>query len=173
MNMDTRNVVDEFRGKTVDEIKSSLDSRRKVLEIAIENLERDFNMGSIVRSANAFNVRAIHIIGKKQWNKRGAMVTDRYMNLFHYKTVDEFAASIKDKHVIGIDNVLDSQSLSNSSFPKESVLVFGSEKSGLSEKMISVCETIVAIEQFGSTRSINVGVAAGIAMYAWLQQHEL
>lgn len=173
MDRDTRNVIDEFRGKTVDEIKSSLDSRRKVLEIAIENLERDFNMGTIVRSANAFNVRAVHIIGKKQWNKRGAMVTDRYMNVFNYKTVDEFIANMKDKHVIGIDNVSGSQSLNDVTLPKESILVFGSERSGLSDTMISACEKIVSIEQFGSTRSINVGVAAGIVMYTWLQRHEL
>lgn len=173
MEDDKRNVLDEFRGMPVDDIKASLDLRRHALEIAIENVERDFNMGTIVRSANAFNVQAIHVIGKKQWNRRGAMVTDKYMNLYYHKSVEDFIAVIKDTHIIGIDNVANSQPLSAVALPKKSVLVFGSEQAGLSETMINTCEMVVAIEQFGSTRSINVGVAAGIAMYSWVQQHVL
>jgi tRNA G18 (ribose-2'-O)-methylase SpoU len=173
MNEDTRNVTDEFRGRTVEEIKAKLDKRRMPLQIAIENLERDFNMGTIVRTANAFNVRTIHVVGRRQWNKRGAMVTDRYMNIEYHPTVAEFQQAVKDAAIIGIDNVDGSQPLAKVKLPQNAVLVFGSEGPGLSEEMISACEQLVAIEQFGSTRSVNVGVAAGIAMYAWLQQNVL
>lgn len=173
MDEDKRNVTDEFRGMSVDMIKRRLDGRRIPLEIAVENLERDFNMGTIVRTANAFNVATIHIVGRRQWNKRGAMVTDRYMNIHYYATVDEFKAGTQGKEVIGIDNVEGSESLAKVSLPKNAVLVFGSEGNGLSSEMIRACRQLVAIEQFGSTRSINVGVAAGIVMYAWLQKHAL
>jgi tRNA G18 (ribose-2'-O)-methylase SpoU len=173
MPEDTRNVIDEFRGMTVEAIKAELDKRRLPLEIAIENLERDFNMGTIVRTANAFNVSKIHVIGRRQWNKRGAMVTDRYMNIAYYPTIEEFVLGVHGHTIIGIENGDGSQPLSETALPQNAVLVFGSESNGLSAEMIAVCKKLVAIEQFGSTRSVNVGVAAGIAMYAWLQEHIL
>jgi len=172
-NGDKRNVIDEFRGMTVEAIKAELDTTRQPLQIAIENLERDFNMGTIVRNANAFNVSTVHIIGKKQWNRRGAMVTDRYMNIQYHATVDDFKNTVGNLEIIGIDNIEGSQLLGDVKLPRDAVLVFGSEGSGLSEVMIAACQHVVAIEQFGSTRSLNVGVASGIAMYAWVQQHVL
>jgi tRNA G18 (ribose-2'-O)-methylase SpoU len=172
-NGDTRNVVDEYRGMTIDAIRADLDSKRQPLQIAIENVERDFNMGTIVRNANAFNVATIHIIGRKQWNKRGAMVTDRYMNIVYHVSVAEFIKAIGATPIIGIDNIEGSVPLGQTKLPREAVLVFGSEGSGLSDAMISACQQIVAIEQFGSTRSLNVGVASGVVMYNWIQQHVL
>lgn len=173
MQEDTRNVTDEFKGMSVTAIKAELDKRRFPVEIAIENLERDFNAGTIMRNANAFNVRAVHIIGRRQWNKRGAMATDHYMNVFYHPTVGAFVAATAGKHLIGIDNCEGSRPLGGYSFPSDAVLVFGSEGPGLSREMIAACEAVVAIEQFGSTRSVNVGVASGIALYAWFQQEIL
>jgi tRNA G18 (ribose-2'-O)-methylase SpoU len=170
---DTRNVTDEFKGMSVEAIKTKLDNRRFPVEIAIENLERDFNAGTIMRNANAFNVRAVHIVGRRQWNKRGAMATDLYMNVFYHPTIDDFMHATGGKHIIGIDNIDDSAPLGSFTFPDNPVLVFGSEGPGLSPEMIAVCESIVAIEQFGSTRSVNVGVASGIVLYTWLQRHIL
>jgi len=169
---DTRNVVDEFKGMTVDAIRESLDARRHSLQIAVENIERDFNMGTIVRNANAFNVSVVHIIGRRQWNKRGAMATDKYLHVIYHSSVNAFAASVTGR-IIGIDNIAGSIPLASATLPSDAILVFGSEGAGLSSEMIAACEEIVAIEQFGSTRSVNVGVASGIAMYAWLQQHVL
>ncbi len=173
MTDDRRNVIDEFRNMTVEEIKGTLDTRRHTLQIAIENLERDFNMGTIVRNANAFNIDKVHVIGRRQWNKRGAMATDLYMNVEYHLTVADFLQAIKGRHLIGVDNIEGSKSLSKVSLPSDAVMVFGSEGSGLSKEIVDACEKIVAIEQFGSTRSVNVGVASGIAMYVWIQQHVL
>ncbi len=172
---DTRNVIDKFRGKEVDAIVSELDQTRSELEIAVENLERDFNMGTIIRNANAFNVRKVHIIGRKQWNKRGAMKTDAYLHLEYYQTPAEFFAAMQEagREVIAIDIVENSKPLGEVSLPYNSVLVFGSEGPGLTEELRNGASGIVHIEQFGSTRSVNVGVASGIAMYAWVQQHRL
>ncbi len=171
MNEDTRNVTDEFRGMSVDDIKTSLDRRRQPLQVAVENVTRDFNMGTIVRNANAFNVSMIHVIGRRQWNKRGAMATDKYMHIVYHASVADFVASMAGTHIIGIDNIEGSVPLASTTLPRDAVLVFGSESDGLSDDMAAACEQIIAIEQFGSTRSVNVGVASGIAMYAWLQQH--
>lgn len=170
---DTRNVVDEFRNMTVEAIKAELDTRRHSFAVAIENYQHDFNIGTIVRNANAFNASAVHVIGKRHWNRRGAMVTDRYMNIYHHATAEEFVAAVGDVPLMGIDNVPGSQPLASVALPENAVLVFGGEGPGLSEEMQKKCQQLVAIEQFGSTRSVNVGVASGIVMYTWLQQHAL
>lgn len=172
-NGDQRNVTDQYRNWTVEAIKKDLQQRAFPLHIAIENIQHDINIGSIVRSANAFNVAGVHIIGKRHWNRRGAMSTEKYLELYHHKTVDEFIiwAKKNSKTVIGIDNIEGSKNLSTYEFPVNAVLVFGQEGPGLSEEIQTKCQDIVAIEQFGSTRSVNVGVAAGIVMYAWIQQN--
>ena len=170
---DSRNVLDQYRYWTVAAIKADLDKSRVNLHVAIENWQHDLNIGTIVRNANAFNVFAVHIIGKRHWNRRGAMVTDRYLDIFQHATVEEFVKAVKDRHIIAVDNLPGSVSLSQTKLPKKAVLVFGGEGPGLSDEMVAASEMMVAIEQFGSTRSVNVGVASGIAMYAWVQQHAL
>jgi tRNA G18 (ribose-2'-O)-methylase SpoU len=172
---DTRNVLDYYRYWTVEAIKADLDAARQPLEIAVENLSRDFNMGTIIRNANAFNVQAVHIIGKRQWNKRGAMVTDVYMNIIYHESVAAFIGAVRqrDRAVIAVDIVPGSVALANSTLSNNALLVFGAEGPGLSAELLAAADQVVHIEQFGSTRSVNVGVASGIAMYAWMQTHAL
>ncbi len=172
---DQRNVLDKYRYWTVDAIKEDLNKHRIGLEIAIENLERDYNMGTIVRSANAFNIQKVHIIGRKQWNKRGAMVTDLYMNIEYHDDVQAFKKAMDQakREIIAIDIIEGATGLSEVELAKDAVLVFGAEGPGLSKELLSVSTQVVMIEQLGSTRSVNVGVAAGIAMYAWVSRHEL
>jgi tRNA G18 (ribose-2'-O)-methylase SpoU len=172
-NGDVRNVVDKYRYWTVDAIKADLDKDRVDLHIAVENWQHDMNIGTIVRNANAFNVSAVHIIGKRHWNRRGAMVTDRYLNIFQHATVDAFVAAVGDRRIIAIDNMPGSVPLSDTKLPEHAVLVFGGEGPGLSDEMIQASEVMVHIEQFGSTRSVNVGVASGIVMYNWIQSQGL
>lgn len=171
---DRRNVEDKYRYWTVEAIKADLDTKRADVHVAIENWQHDINIGTIVRSANAFNVACVHIIGKRHWNRRGAMVTDRYLNIVQHATVAEFVAAMQadgNRRIVAIDNLDGATPLSSTRLPKHTVLVFGGEGPGLSEEMVQASEAMVMIEQFGSTRSVNVGVAAGIVMYAWLQQH--
>lgn len=170
---DVRNVIDRYRYWSNEAIAADMRKRSAGLEIAIENWQHDFNIGSIVRTANAFNVSRVHIIGKRQWNKRGAMVTNRYLEIIYHPTVKNFVASLDDRQVIAVDNIEGSVALSSVLLPKKTVLVFGGEGPGLSADMLAASRQVVAIEQFGSTRSVNVGVAAGIVMYSWLQQHSL
>ena len=173
LNQDPRNLVDQYKGKAVEEIARDMKSKAFPLHIAIENLQHDFNIGSIVRSANAFNVAGVHIVGKRHWNRRGAMATEKYLQLYHHQSVEEFAewAKLNALTIVGVDNVEGSVPLQKYKFPDNLILVFGQEGPGLSEEMKTFCEAVVAIEQFGSTRSVNVGVAAGIVMYEWVRTY--
>lgn len=170
---DSRNVIQKYRYFTVEAIKADLDISRNDLEIGIENWQHDMNIGTIVRNANAFNIAKVHIIGKRHWNKRGAMVTDVYMHIEHHETVHDFVKAVSGRHIIAIDNQPGAINLNDTELPSHSVLVFGGEGPGLSKEMIEASEHMVAIEQFGSTRSVNVGVAAGIVLYQWVQKYVL
>jgi tRNA G18 (ribose-2'-O)-methylase SpoU len=150
-----------------------LDTKRHKLQIAIENWQHDLNIGSVVRTANAFNVSAVHIVGKRDWNKRGAMVTDKYLRVIHHPTIADFAIWCKenDLPIIGIDNVPTSKQLEGSALPESCVLLFGQEGAGMSDEGIAACEVLYAIQQYGSTRSMNASAAGAIAMYHWALQH--
>lgn len=174
-NGDRRNVLDKYRYWSNDSIKAELNNSRVSLHVAIENWQHDFNIGTIVRAANAFNVETVHIIGKRHWNKRGAMVTDKYMNIEHHSSVEGFVSRMnrESRAITAIDILPGAKPLSETDLPEKTVLVFGGEGPGLSKEMQQAASQIVMIEQFGSTRSVNVGVAAGIAMYIWVQQNVL
>ncbi len=170
---DRRNVVDSYRYWRMDAIVADLDARRQPLHVAIQNWEHDFNIGSIVRTANAFNVEAVHIVGRRRWNRRGAMVTDRYLHVVHHESVADLVAWLSERDVVmvGVDNLPGSVPLETEHLPERCCLVFGSEGPGLTDEMVAACERLVAITQHGSTRSINAGAAAAIAMYHWAVQH--
>ena len=166
---DRRNVVDRYRYWKLDEIVADLDRTRHRLHVAIQNWEHDFNIGSMVRTANAFNVAGVHIVGRRRWNRRGAMVTDRYLHVRHHPDVADFASWLADAGyaAVGVDNLEGSVALERTELPRDVCLVFGSEGPGLTDELVAVCERLVAITQYGSTRSINAGAAAAIAMYHW------
>ena len=170
---DRRNVVDQYRYWRHEAIVEDLDLRRHPFHVAVENWEHDFNIGSVVRNANAFLAAAVHIIGKRRWNRRGAMVTDRYQHVLHHPTIDDFVAwaEERDLPIVGIDNLPDSVPIETTDLPDRCVLLFGQEGPGLSEAARSAAGIVCSIAQFGSTRSINAGVASGIAMHHWILQH--
>ena len=172
-NGDRRNVLDKYRYWKVSAIVADLDTKRHSLQIAIENWQHDLNIGSIVRTANAFNVSAVHIVGKRDWNRRGAMVTDRYLTVIHHPTVEEFAKWCNENSlpIIGIDNVSGSKPLESAQLPEKCVLLFGQEGAGMSDEAIAACEVLYDINQYGSTRSMNASAAGAIAMYHWALQH--
>ena len=170
---DTRNVVDRYRYWSMDAIVADLDARRHPFHVAIENWQHDLNIGSIVRSANAFLADTVHIVGRRRWNRRGAMVTDRYQHVLHHDTIEELVAwaSARDLPIIAIDNVPGSVLIERFALPRACVFLFGQEGPGLSDAAIAAADAVVEIAQFGSTRSINASAAAAIAMHAWVQQH--
>ena len=168
---DTRNLIDEYKGLTNEQVFSKLSKNRAPLEIAIENVEHDFNIGSIVRTANSFNVAKVHIIGKKKYNRRGAMCTDKYLEIVHHSTIDGFLKTQEDRELVAIENNTPrAKALHDKKFDKNTTLIFGSENNGISDELLEASTDVRFIESFGSTRSVNVGVAAGIAMYEYARQ---
>ena len=175
---DRRNVVDRYRYWKLDAIVSDLDARRARLlparlQVAIQNWQHDFNIGSIVRTANAFNVERVHIVGNSRWNRRGAMVTDRYLHVVHQPDEQSLAAYCASEAVslVGVDNLPGAVPLETTALPSACCLVFGSEGPGLTDEMVAACRQLVSITQYGSTRSLNAGAAAAIAIYQWTLQH--
>ncbi|QXT64242.1 RNA methyltransferase [Tessaracoccus palaemonis] len=170
---DRRNVVDRYRYWRLEAIVADLDDSRSRLHVAIQNWEHDFNIGSIVRTANAFNVAGVHIVGRRRWNRRGAMVTDRYLHVHHHADEAELLDWLRERGVtpVGVDNLPGSVPLETAQLPADCCLVFGSEGPGLTDSMVAGCDALVAITQTGSTRSMNAGAAAAIAMYHWRLQH--
>jgi tRNA G18 (ribose-2'-O)-methylase SpoU len=172
-NGDSRNVIDRYRYWSMDAIVADLDQHRHPFHVAIENWQHDMNIGSIVRSANAFAADTVHIIGRKRWNKRGAMVTDRYQHVIHHETVEAFTAwaAAENLPILAIDNVPGCVKIETYALPERCVLLFGQEGPGLSPEAIAASEAVIEITQFGSTRSINASAAAAVAMHAWVMQH--
>jgi tRNA G18 (ribose-2'-O)-methylase SpoU len=170
---DTRNVVDAYRYWTRDAIIADVDERRHPLHIAIENFGNDANIGAVVRTANAFAVDTVHIVGRRRWNRRGAMVTDRYQRLRHHDTTAELLTFAADAGltVVAVDNVPGAVRLEHTALPRDCLLIFGQEGPGITADAKAGAAVTVSIAQFGSTRSINAAVAAGIAMHTWIAQH--
>lgn len=172
---DRRNVIDRYRYWRREAIVDDLDTRRHGFHVAIENWEHDRNIGAVVRNANAFLAAEVHIVGRRRWNRRGAMVTDRYQHVRHHPTITEFVtwAAETGLALVGIDNLPGSRPIESAELPDRCVLLFGQEGPGLSLEAREAAGEVLSITQFGSTRSINAGVASGIAMHAWIRQHAL
>jgi len=170
---DRRNVVDRYRYWTVEAIVADLDRRRHPLHVAVENWQHDLNIGSVVRTANAFNAATVHVVGNRRWNRRGAMVTDRYMHVLHHPGIEDLVAWAHGRSlpVLGVDNLPGAVPLEGYPMPRECVLLLGQEGPGLSGAAHEACDAVLSIAQFGSTRSINAGAAAAIAMHAWVRRH--
>lgn len=171
---DTRNLIDEYKGLSNEQVFDALSKKRTGLEIAIENVEHDFNIGSIVRTANSFNVSKIHIIGKKKYNRRGAMCTDKYLEIIHHATLKDFLNTQENRELVAIENNTPrAKELHNKKFGQNTTLIFGSENNGITKELLEKTNDVRYIESFGSTRSVNVGAAAAIAMYEWTRQNVL
>lgn len=170
---DRRNVVDRYRYWSLEAIRADLDTRRHGFHVAIENWQHDFNIGTVVRTANAFLAAEVHIVGNRRWNRRGAMVTDRYQHVRHHPTVEDLASYLREQGLPlhGVDNLPGSRHLESMALPERVCFLFGQEGPGLSEAAREACDATFSIAQFGSTRSINASAAAAIAMHTWVVQH--
>ena len=167
---DTRNVIDRYRYWRMEAIVADLDAHRHPFHVAIENWQHDMNIGSIVRSANAFAADTVHIVGRRRWHKRGAMVTDRYQHVMYHETVADLAAwaMAEGLPIITVDNVPGCVPIETFEWPEACIMLFGQEGPGVTEEATKVATAIVEITQYGSTRSINASAAAAIAMYSWV-----
>ena len=173
---DVRNLIDRYKGLSNERVKNILSIKRVELEVAIENIDHDFNVGTIVRSANNFNVQCVHIIGRKKYNRRGAMCTDKYIEIKYWQDTERFIEDQRNRgrEIVAIENnIKRARPINDKKFIQATTLIFGSEGNGISERLVDESDDVRYIESFGSTRSLNVGVAAGVAMYEWVRQNVL
>ncbi len=170
---DRRNVADRYRYWRVEAIVADLDARRHGFAVAIENWQHDLNIGTVVRTANAFLAREVIIVGRRRWNRRGAMVTERYQHVRHVVSIAGLVETCGDATIVAVDNLPGAVPIETITLPRRCVLLFGQEGPGLSPEARAAARLICSIAQFGSTRSINAGVAAGIAMHTWIRQHAI
>jgi tRNA G18 (ribose-2'-O)-methylase SpoU len=168
---DRRNVVDRYRYWRREAVVADLDARRHPFHVAVENWQHDLNIGTVVRNANAFLAAEVHIVGRRRWNRRGAMVTDRYQHVRHHATLEDFAAWAGELPVLGIDNLPGAEPIDGYALPERCVLLFGQEGPGLSAEARELAHAVLAIRQFGSTRSINAAAASAVAMHEWIRRH--
>ena len=170
---DSRNVVDKYRYWSMEAIVADLDTHRHSFHVAIENWQHDLNIGSIVRTANAFLADTVHIVGRRRWNRRGAMVTDRYQHVLHHPTIEDLLAYAREHQltIVAVDNVETSQPIESTPLPHNCIILFGQEGPGLSPEAIAAADQVIEITQFGSTRSLNASAAAAIVMHAWIREH--
>nr|WP_255378372.1 TrmH family RNA methyltransferase [Quadrisphaera sp. DSM 44207] len=170
---DRRNVVDRYRYWTVEAVVADLDTRRAPLHVAVEDFAHDLNIGSVVRTANAVNAAGVHVVGRRRWNRRGAMVTDRYLHVHHHPDAEALLAWAHGAGlpVLGVDNAPGAVPLETTDLPLACVMAFGSEGAGLSATLLAGCDAVLSIDQSGSTRSLNAGAAAAIALHAWVRRH--
>lgn len=165
-----RNVADKFKPMPDEDIKAELQSTAFPYAVCFEHVIGDFNMGTAIRNANAFNAKEVFYIGNKKWDKRSAVGVHNYTEVKWLSTVDEFI-SLRDRYVIvGIDCVPGAVSLPSYPFKENTLFVFGEEGVGLTPAMQAMCEAIVFIPQYGSVRSINVGTASGIIMHEFVSR---
>jgi tRNA G18 (ribose-2'-O)-methylase SpoU len=170
---DSRNVVDRYRYWRMEAIVADLDTRRHPFSVAIENWQHDLNIGSIVRTANAFLADTVHIVGRRRWNRRGAMVTDRYQHVLHHPEIGDLVDWARERGlpILAVDNVPGSVAVESFAMPERCILLFGQEGPGLSPEALAAADSVVEIPQFGSTRSINASAAAAIVMHEWVRRH--
>ncbi len=169
---DRRNVIDRYRYWSREAIVADLDERRFDVHVAVENFQHDFNIGTVVRNANAFGAKAVHIVGRRRWNRRGAMVTDRYQHVEHHDSVAALAdwADGEGLSLVGIDNLDGSVPIETVTLPERCVLLFGQEGPGLTPEAVAAASAVVEITQYGSTRSVNASAAGAVVMYEWCRR---
>lgn len=165
---DTRNVIDYYKEWENDQIKADLDTRRLPFVVGFENVSGDFNKASGIRNSNAFLAKESWIIGKKQWDRRGAVGTHNYIHLKYAPSLDDIYLNqpyIRDMRWVAVDNVPGAIPVTEYEWSPNTFMIFGEEARGVSPMGLGMADDVVMIPQLGSVRSLNVSVASGIIMY--------
>jgi tRNA G18 (ribose-2'-O)-methylase SpoU len=168
------NVIDEYKFMMFDEIKNDLSLKRAEFTSVFLNLTHDFNKAVGVRNHNAFAGNDIWFIGRKQWDKRGAVGTYHYEDIHYAANWEIFLENKPEGPIICVENMVNDtrhRHLDTFRIPKNAIFVYGEEKVGISSDILFCADYILSIPMFGSVRSLNVSVASGIIMYEYRRQH--
>ena len=171
---ETRNIIDYYHYWDNEAIKADLDDKRHNFSILCCNVVGDFNLSTIIRNSNAFLAKEVIIYGKKRYDRRGAVGTQNYTNFKYVKIIEDLKEVLHDEkyHVVGIDNIGDCKNIEKYTWPKDKhvLMIFGEEQIGIPKDVLSLCDDILYINQYGSVRSLNVGSASAIAMFSYCSQ---
>lgn len=169
-SLDKRNIVDKYKYWNHDAIIADLDLSRNNFSVLCTNIIGDFNIGTVIRNANAFLASEVIIYGSRRYDRRGTVGTHLYTKFKHVRIGSEEEIKKLKKNgvtIIGVDNIPRAKTIENYDWQLDShiILVFGEESCGISDEVKEMCDDFVYITQYGSVRSLNVGTASGIAMY--------
>lgn len=162
---ETRNIIDHYWYWSTEAIKADLDTKRHPFAILCSNLYNDFNIATVIRNSNAFLAQKVFVYGKRKWDKRGAVGTHHYQHIEYLPESFDLEKLKEDYTFVAIDNVDGATPINEFAWPENTLMLFGQEQIGLPAELLTLCEHVVYIKQFGSVRSLNVGCASAIAMY--------
>lgn len=164
--------MDVYKYWSTEAILADLDTKRHNFSVLCANVHGDFNIGTVIRNANAFLAQEVMLYGRRKWDRRSAVGTHNYTHFKHVRDIDALAEIKSGSYVIGVDNIEDAEPIDFADIPmdKHVVFAFGEEQVGLPREMIDICDKLVYIRQFGSVRSLNVGTASGIVMYEYCRR---
>jgi tRNA G18 (ribose-2'-O)-methylase SpoU len=170
-----RNVIDRFKNMPDEEIKKELQRTAHPVAVCMEQWQGDFNISTLIRNANAFNVEKVFYFGRKRYDRRGTVGTHNYTDIQFLDGGYDQLETLKDQYTfVGIDNNVSQKTFKLGEFDwnmlsKPPLMIFGEEGTGLTQQAIQMCHILVEIPQYGSVRSLNVGTSSGVLLYDYVR----
>jgi tRNA G18 (ribose-2'-O)-methylase SpoU len=172
MELDTRNVQDRFKHWTTDLIKETVKKESLPFSVLMQQLESDFNIGSVFRSANGFGASEVYYYGKKRYDRRGQVGVNNYFDIKFLKTLDD-VSSLKEKYkFVALELTENAVDLRSFVWPNNSLMIIGEESLGVSKELLDMSDYVVKIPLMGSVRSYNAACASSIAMYDFVSKYK-
>ena len=168
------NVIERFKKNLAEEIRADLDERRTDVVMILQHINYNINIGTIIRSNNAFLGKEVFVVGRRRYDKRGSCGTYHYERVYHCDNLNEVVEYL---HSLGytiyaVDNIMEYNPINimDEKFPKKSAFLFGEENGGLTQEEIELCDKMIYIQMYGSVRSLNVACAATVVEYEYSKQ---
>ena len=165
------NVADQYKGMEVEDIKSKLAAKAFPCAVMMENWQGDFNLAQCVRNANAFGAKEVFYIGKRRFDRRGAVGTYNYTDVKYLSSTEELLL-LKEQYIfVGVDNIAGSVPIEDYEHKDNSLFIFGEEGCGLTPETLKLCDVLISITQYGSVRSLNAGCSSGVILYDYTSKY--
>jgi tRNA G18 (ribose-2'-O)-methylase SpoU len=164
------NVVDKYKSFSKEEIHADMQQKAFPISILMSQIAGDFNFGTVIRSANGFNVKEVFYYGKKHYDRRGTCGTHHYIDVKYLTSIEKLKELKKEYRFVGLENGVNAQNMVQYTWQPNTLLILGEESCGISQEVLELCDDLVEIPMFGSVRSFNAAVAASLAMYDFVSK---
>jgi tRNA G18 (ribose-2'-O)-methylase SpoU len=166
-SMWTRNIHDRYKESSTEDIKKDLQSRAFPAAVLMSQLSGDFNIGSVIRSANFHNLSKVFYYGKRRYDKRGAAGVYNYTDVIYLESFDQVEELKSQYNFVALENNINRKIISIKDYQwiPNSLIIIGEENSGIEDNLLELCNDFIEIPSFGSVRSLNAASAATCAMY--------